>query len=210
MNGDGLDNVEYDMLENWEHEKSDLVTHARRELELAGHFDDDGLYGKMLGESVLQLIKLFSKQGHSGYSASCARSLFNKLANYKNISPLTFEDDEWEEAYGDEMYQNKRMSSVFKSGKDGRPYYIDAYYYTNQEGISYSGNLTLSSGKKIRHCYIKDQSKMPQVKFDVKDWEVNKQDESIIEPGSGWWTHIVLNEAESLQELERYYDIEYF
>ena len=46
-----------------------LVTYAESELRRAGLFDKDNDYGRMLGESCLAIIKVFSKQGHSGFSA---------------------------------------------------------------------------------------------------------------------------------------------
>ena len=45
---------------------SNLEDHARRELELAGWFDEDGFYGRDMGDAVLALIKVFSDQDHSG------------------------------------------------------------------------------------------------------------------------------------------------
>ena len=50
-------------------EESTLVTYARDELQRAGLFDEDSDYGGMLGEGALELVKLFSTQGHSGMSA---------------------------------------------------------------------------------------------------------------------------------------------
>jgi len=37
---------------------------------------------------------------------------------------------------------------------------------------------------------------------------VNKYDESIKEPGSGWWLSKLKDETQ-LDELEKYYDVEY-
>ena len=42
---------------------SDLTDHARNELKLAGLFDKDSDYDGMLGDSVMELVKVFSKQG---------------------------------------------------------------------------------------------------------------------------------------------------
>lgn len=41
--------------------------------------DKDSDYNGMLGEAVLELVELFSKQGHSGYSAKQTISLFTQL-----------------------------------------------------------------------------------------------------------------------------------
>jgi len=100
---------------------SSLVKHAEKELRAAGLYDEDSDYGGMLAESVMELIKLFSKQGHSGCSAGMTISLFKMLANYETITPLTGEDDEWN--FIGDRFQNKRNSAVFKD-KDGQAYYI--------------------------------------------------------------------------------------
>ncbi len=72
-----------------------LEDHARRELELAGWFDEDGFYGGMVGKAVMELIKVFSDQGHSGMSANLCRHLFEKVSAFEPLTPLTGEDDEW-------------------------------------------------------------------------------------------------------------------
>ena len=185
---------------------SNLITHAKKELELAGLFDKDSDYNGMLGNALMELIKVFSDQGHSGMSASIVRSLFNKISDFKPIIPLTFKDDEWCDT-GD-MYQNKRNGAVFKKTKDDKPYYIDAFYKKTQTGSTWSGSLTVGDGRTVRHCYIKDSSQMPKICIDVIDWEVNKEDESIIEEGSGWWLS-KMKDINQLKELEKYYIVEY-
>ena len=187
---------------------SNLINHAKLELEKAGLFDKDGDYDGMIGEAVLELITVFSKQGHSGCSASLVSDIFNKLSRFKPLTPLTFEDDEWNEI-GENQYQNKRNSSVFKEGKDGRPYTIDAYYKQDQNGNTWNGSLSVGGGKRVARCYIKDPMNIPKIKIFTLDWEVNKEDESIKEPGSGWWKHQMLYPQQQLKELETYYDVEY-
>lgn len=94
---------------------SNLHVFAESELRAAGYFDpDNGMYGDLLGKSTLELIDVFSEQGHSGMSAGIAVSLFSKLAKFEPLSPLTGEDDEWNEV-GINQWQNKRCSHVFKS-----------------------------------------------------------------------------------------------
>jgi hypothetical protein len=64
---------------------SNLVNHANAELKKAGLFDKDSDYGGMLGEDVSELIAVFAKQGHSGYSAMMTRELFYKLSNFEEL-----------------------------------------------------------------------------------------------------------------------------
>lgn len=179
-----------------EKQMSNLVKHAETELKLAGLFDKDSDYGGMLGKSVIELMKVFSEQGHSGCSASMVSNLFDKLSRYKNISPLTLKDDEWVEV-GEGQYQNKRRSSVFKTGKDGRAYFNDAYYKKTQTGSTWNGSLDLQDGTRITKCYIKDVKSMPSVCIDVIETEVSKDN----------WD-MVIKDMKQLDELRKYYDLE--
>lgn len=103
-----------------------LVEHAERELKLAGLFDKDSVYGGMLGESTMKLIRCFSEEGHSGMSASIQIDLFKRLASYKNLTPITDNPEEWmyiaDERVDKPIYQNKRSSDLF-SNDGGKTYY---------------------------------------------------------------------------------------
>lgn len=94
-------------------EESNLVSFARSELERAGQFGEGDFYGGMMGNAVLDLIKAFSEQGHSGMSAGMCVSMFERLARFEPLSPLTGSDDEWNEVT-EGMFQNRRCSHVFK------------------------------------------------------------------------------------------------
>ena len=185
---------------------SNLTDFARKELEIAGLFDKDSDYDGMLGDSIMELIECFAKQGHSGYSAGMVRSIFGKLADYKPLTPLTFKDDEWTDT-GREVFQNRRNFAVFKKGKDGRPYYNDAHYQKTQTGSTWGGSLCVGDGRVVSKCYIKDSAEMPKICINVIDWEVNK-DTGEKESGSGWWIHR-MKDVGQLAELEKYYDIEF-
>lgn len=106
---------------------SEMLKWAEQELKFAGYDINDPEDGpdKWLAEGTLELLKVFSNQGHSGSSAPYAIALFEKLASWKPIVPLTGKDDEWAEPYNDEgTRQNKRNGAVFK-GADGQAYWID-------------------------------------------------------------------------------------
>lgn len=96
----------------WSAEDSNLCKHARRELELAGFFDTDGMYGDMLGQAVMELVETFAKQGHSGTSAGITVWAFNKVANFEALTPLTYGDDQWVK-HSDNVWQHVRQSSIF-------------------------------------------------------------------------------------------------
>ena len=109
--------------------ESNLVTYAEDELRLAGLFDEGSACDGMIGNAVLDLVKLFAKQGHSGFSASITTDIANKLMRYEPLTPLTYAEDEWnhiaDEMVADEqrpLYQNRRKSDVF-SHDHGKTWY---------------------------------------------------------------------------------------
>lgn len=104
----------------WITRNSNLVRFAENEMQRAGLFDKDSDYGGMLGDAVLQMIRQFSDEGHSGFSAGIAVNIFQKVARFEPLTPLTGEPDEWMEAY-EGCFQNRRCSHVFKD-KDGQAY----------------------------------------------------------------------------------------
>lgn len=119
---------------------SNLINHAKTELEMAGLFDSEkDFYGGHTGKAVLELIECFSNQGHSGMSASIVIDLFSRLADFKPINPITGAEEEWCDL-GDGKYQNKRCFSVFK--EDGNsPYYLDAIVWRESDGSCFTGTV---------------------------------------------------------------------
>lgn len=116
---------------------SNLVKHAEVEMKVAGLYDEDAGYGGMMPEAVMELVKVFSEQGHSGFSANLCLSIFNKVARFEPLAPLTGEDDEWREVE-DGLWQNKRCSHVFR-GSDGRAYDIHGRTFREPNGACYTG-----------------------------------------------------------------------
>lgn len=119
---------------------SNLIKHAKKELGLIYDKGDLKLpYNRAAYDAVMELIKVFSKQGHSGFSAPYTINTFKKLAMFETLSPLTGEDDEWNNVSdkgGEEQYQNKRNSAVFKDKKGA--YYIDAVVWVSKDGASFT------------------------------------------------------------------------
>ena len=186
-----------------------LIEHAKLELELAGFFDKDSDYDGMIGEAVMELIELFCKQGHSGYSAPYVANIFNKLAKYEQLQPITGKDEEWRNVAkindGEEMYQNKRCSALFKDGKNGTPYYIDAIVKRDSKGACWTGRAWLNeedykSGDRTKMIgsrgYIKSFPFTPKTFYiDVKDVEVAKDD---------WESFII--DPKQLEKVWEYYN----
>lgn len=101
---------------------SNLVDHAKRELEIVGE-DPETISG------FLRVVQAFADMGHSGGSASVAIPMLNELLQFKNLTPLTNDPEEW--FYHDHtmwdgktgVWQNKRNGEAF-SHDGGKTYYL--------------------------------------------------------------------------------------
>jgi len=105
---------------------SGLISYAEYEMDRIGLTNEDE-YNRMMREHILKMVKVFAEEGHSGFSGRYALDLLTKLLDFKPLTPLTGEDDEWTDISdcGDSpSYQNKRCSSVFKN-PDGECYDIN-------------------------------------------------------------------------------------
>lgn len=74
-----------------------LIEYAKKELDLIGLTDEDRTGESMdfhMRDHILRMVKEFSEEGHSGYSASYALFILKRVLDYKPLSPLTGEDDE--------------------------------------------------------------------------------------------------------------------
>jgi hypothetical protein len=106
-----------------------LIEHAERELAVAGYNDSDvDGYDTAIYNAVMDIVRLFASQGHSGFSAAAVRGLVNILLSFDTLGPLTNNPEEWrfipEEMSGepDGLWQNIRKSSAFSSDA-GRTYW---------------------------------------------------------------------------------------
>ena len=69
-----------------------------------------------MGEAVMALIKVFSEQEHSGMSAGVCTDLFAELAQFNPLTPLTGEDDEW-----DDITDHYFAAKVISKGEKDSP-----------------------------------------------------------------------------------------
>lgn len=113
-----------------------LVDYAKDELKRIGMIDSGEPYNDLTTKAILDLIELFDSQNHSNFSAAYVVNAFNRLAMFKPLSPLTGEDDEWNDI-GDGSFQNKRYSAMFKD-KDGTAYDSEGKVFTDDGKIWYT------------------------------------------------------------------------
>jgi hypothetical protein len=109
-------------------DKSHLYQHAKAELKD---------YSIESNNEVLELLRVFYNQGHSGCSASFVTEQFYKLAKFQPLRPLTGEDSEWIDVTPDH-FQNNRCSGVFKNKKTGIAYFLDGRVFKDKTGASYT------------------------------------------------------------------------
>jgi len=107
---------------------SNLISYAEDELNRIGMTEDSpDEMNVMMRKHIMHMVKEFSEEGHSGFSGRYALNILTKLLDFKPITPLTGEDDEWNNvgySHDEDYWQNKRCSSVFKKA-DGTCYDID-------------------------------------------------------------------------------------
>lgn len=110
-----------------------MIEYAKRELARIP-CDEDGMQEHM-NANILEIIEVFGKQGHSGFSAGYALSILERLLRFKPLTPLTGEEDEWNDI-GHGIFQNNRHSSVFKN-PDGTCHDNDAVIVSDNGGITW-------------------------------------------------------------------------
>lgn len=106
---------------------SNLVDHAKQELDILA---SKGGHDEELNQIIVECIEKFAEYGHSGGSAAWAIPVLNDLLQFKNLSPLTDNPDEWMAVgTGDLLYrgrtlhQSRRNPEAF-SHDGGMTYYL--------------------------------------------------------------------------------------
>ena len=122
-------------------EESNIVKHAREELDLLlKHCEDEEAYKmqQAINENILNVVKVFAEGNYSGFTASYAIPIIEKLLRQSFITPLTGEDGEW--SYVSEgLYQNKRESAIFKN-ENGEAYYLNGKAFSDDGGKTWYTN----------------------------------------------------------------------
>ena len=180
---------------------TNYVRHANAEYKIAwpdmdSDKEDEGMQRYMCNQ-VNDLLYLLSSQGDSGGSIGYKLNLFNKLAKFQVISPLTFKDDEFGEPYdNDNLRQNKRNSAVFWNTnlntysyinsrvKVSKWYIGDDNIIIERDGGSWNGGLFVipednSEMYFLHRDWIKDITKFTTKTFYINSYE--------LECPKDWW-----------------------
>lgn len=121
---------------------SNQLEWAKKELELVGGKEDE--MQKRINADILAVLETFSNQEHSNFSAQYVIRTITRLMDWKPITPLTGEDDEWCEPYDSKVnttQQNKRCSSVFRKDYDNSTaYHIEGKIFSDDGGQTWFTN----------------------------------------------------------------------
>jgi hypothetical protein len=130
---------------------SNLINHAKEEFRAAGWVDENGKYNDDMQEAIcdhlIQLLQVFSDEGHSGSTAPYTINLFSRLAKFEPIAPLTGEDWEWSDT--GHNYQNRRASHVFKD-YDGNCYDINGKVFWEWSGTKQDPHKSYYTNRESR------------------------------------------------------------
>lgn len=109
-----------------------IQDYTKKELSLIDNISEDKK------REIMNLIN----QTEQSASQLDITEMLKRLLDFKPLSPLTGEDDEWEKVddYIEDdkaTYQNKRYFSVFKRGKNGKAYNFRARIFSTDGGKSW-------------------------------------------------------------------------
>lgn len=196
------------------------ATHAEIELDILSKSSGDPNNRPIIEpfkNEIIALCEAFGKSGQSGGSASYVASAISKavekLMMFQTITPLLGEDSEWsvQGTSDDEpMFQNNRDGRVFKNGKNGKPYFIEAIVFDGDIGGRFTGNgsITTNEGEIICSAqYIKEFPFTPKTFYvNVIDHRFKDKEEKQPDANGDWWTHSLKDEKQ-LAEVFEYYDM---
>jgi hypothetical protein len=93
---------------------SNLVKHAEQEMRIAGLYDEGADYDGMIPDAVVEIVKVFAAQGHSGMSASIVTSILERVLRYKVLEPINSDPQYWMEVSAEQMGR----AGVWQSTRD--------------------------------------------------------------------------------------------
>ena len=165
-------------------------------------------------KEIIALADAFGNSGQSGGSAPFVAKAISqaveKLLLQKPICPITGITEEWHSCHSPgETLQNNRLSSLFKEGASGKPYYRDAIVFDGGITGTFTGNsVKLKNGELISSIqFIKKLPFTPKTFYiDVIETEWADKEETVKKQGGGWWTSVVKDESQ-LQAVAEYYDL---
>ena len=191
-------------------------SHAKRELDILIKTTPDAIIRDFVPE-LLALCEAFGKSGQSGgsapYTAKALSMAVETLCLQNLICPITGVDEEWTDVTssndGEPMFQNNRDSRVFKNGKEGKAYFIEAIVFDGDIAGRFTGNGSVNDkgGVNIGSTqYIKAFPFEPKTFYvNVIDHRWKDKEEKTSDVNGDWWTHSLKDETQ-LKEVFEYYN----
>jgi hypothetical protein len=172
---------------------------------------------------IMALVQKFADSGQSGgsapFTAGVITEVLKKLLAQEPLGGVENSNDEWNDISdiegveeGTGTFQNTRLSSVFKEGKEGDPYYLDAIVFVPEgKDYGFTGTASIKEGSEERigsSQYIKSFPFEPKTfKITVNEKEYRKlEDGSLIEENGGGWWESWIKDPKQLEEVWQHYD----
>ena len=194
------------------------MNHCRNEFLLLNKHVKDAIIAPF-EEEITTLVEKFFNSGQSGgsapYTAEAISQAVKKLCLQQPLSGVYNDPSEWsvplDREDGRKLFQNSRLSSIFKEGEDGQPYYLDAIVFNGDKGGKFTGSVKMSNGEYLpSRQYIKSFPFVPKTFYiDVIDYRYDKNKETgelIPNENGDWWEHELVDENQ-LKEVFEYYDM---
>lgn len=173
-------------------------------------------------DNIRDIINTFSEQGHSGgsapYYASLLSNTIKKTLNFEPLSPIMGTDDEWSNEIDDDLFQNIRLSSLFKNNTQSKsnkkrkisnkPYFLDAIIWQGEDKYdTFTGQVEdIASWQYIKGFPFTPKRFYIDVYNEKYDENIHKNEHySKDDDGNKYVTRI--KDRTQLKEVEKYYDM---
>jgi hypothetical protein len=120
-------------------QKSGLLLFAEQELARIPKDDDD--MQEKINRHILDMVKVFCEEKHSGFTASYTVNILERLLRYLPLSAIEDTPEYWKDV-GAGYYQHRRCSRVFKNKSqfEGKAYILEAKVFSNDGGKTWFTN----------------------------------------------------------------------
>lgn len=139
--------------------KSNWVAYAEKEFALlANSYDkkdpDQRPIVLHFRKEILSIIRKLSRQGHSGASApyfvGAVANAISSLGDFLPLGDLCDNPNDWK-MVGAGFLQNKRLSALFRRGKNSAADYLYAITWKTESGMCFGGTVDgISSSQNVR------------------------------------------------------------
>jgi hypothetical protein len=159
---------------------------------------------------IREIIEIFEKQEHSGFSASIYSgaivNTIKRVLNFEAIAPITGDDEEWVKI-GNNTFQNKRQGNIFKetSNNETKAYFLDGIIWSGEDeydtftgtvqGIPSKINITFPVTTKT---FYVDVVRRPGICTTNDSWIEDENENRY---------HYEIKDISQLREVEEYYKI---